>query len=99
MAYWVALRPIFGVRAKESGYEGRGKIQLPWWRQAAAEKWPSVTLEYILAAARERWRQESGRCGRSKVREEGGLLIATGEGESKEYCYAGTKTCGDRVGG
>ena len=33
VAEWVALRPIFDVRARERGYEGGGKPQVPWWRQ------------------------------------------------------------------
>ena len=29
---WVALRPIFGVCTRETGYEGRGKLWVLWWR-------------------------------------------------------------------
>ena len=32
VAEWVALRPIFEVCAKETGYEGGGKLREPWWR-------------------------------------------------------------------
>ena len=38
VAEWVALRPIFEVCAKETGYKGGGRHQDPWMRQAAANK-------------------------------------------------------------
>ena len=60
---WVALRPIFEVYAKETGYEGGGRLREPWWRQAAAEKQLRATLEDILVAAMERRRQEPSRRG------------------------------------
>ena len=31
VADWVALRPIFGVCARETGYVGGGKLRVPWW--------------------------------------------------------------------
>ena len=48
------LQPIFGVCARETGYEGGGRLREPWWQQAAAEKQMRDTVEEILAAARER---------------------------------------------
>ena len=63
VAEWVALRPIFEVYAKETGYEGGGRLREPWWRQTAAEKQLRATLEDILVAAMERRRQEPSRRG------------------------------------
>ena len=54
VAEWLALRTIFDVYARETGYEGGGNIQVPWWRQAESEKQLRVTLEDIPEAARER---------------------------------------------
>ena len=31
VAEWVSLRPIFEVCAKETGYEGGGRLREPWW--------------------------------------------------------------------
>ena len=36
VAEWVALRPIFEVFVKETGFEGRGRARNQWWRQTAA---------------------------------------------------------------
>ena len=47
MVKWVALRPIFEVCTREIGYEGGGKLRVPWWRQAIAEKNMKVTEEDI----------------------------------------------------
>ena len=33
VAQWVALRPLFQVCAKETGYEGGGRRRKVWWRQ------------------------------------------------------------------
>ena len=49
----VYLWPIFEVSAKETGYEGGGKLREPWSRQAAAEQKLEATLKNILSAARE----------------------------------------------
>ena len=62
MADWVASRPILGVCDRETGYEGGGRRQEPWWRQTASRKQLSDTLKDISAAARER-RWKSGRRG------------------------------------
>ena len=35
---WVALRPILDVCDRETGYEGGGSRQVPWWRQMASIK-------------------------------------------------------------
>ena len=37
VAEWVALRPIFDVCTRKTGYEGGGRLGVPWWRQEAAE--------------------------------------------------------------
>ena len=50
---WVALRPIFDVCARDTSYEGDGKLRVPCWRQAAAEKQLRPTLYDIFAATRE----------------------------------------------
>ena len=50
----MALRPILEVYDKDTGYEGDGRCQEPWWRQMAAIKQLSATLKEILVAARER---------------------------------------------
>ena len=67
VAEWVALRPIFDVCARYTGYEGGGRLQVLWWRQEAEYNQLKFTVEAILAAARVQRRQESGRCGGSKV--------------------------------
>ena len=75
MAEWVSLRHIFDVCARETGYEGGGKLQVKCWRDVAAENQQKVTLGDILVAERvQQWRK-SGRSGESK----GGL-----EGESTD---------------
>ena len=38
VAQWVALRPLFEVCARETGYEGGGRRRKVWWRQEATEK-------------------------------------------------------------
>ena len=63
VAEWVALRPIFEVFVKETGFEGRGRARNQWWRQTAAERQMETTLKEILAPAWEQRRQESGRRG------------------------------------
>ena len=63
MAEWVALRPISEVSAKETGYEGGGRLREPWWRQAAAEQHLKTMLKDILASAWYQRRRESGRRG------------------------------------
>ena len=68
---WVAQRPIFEVCARDTGYEGGGKLQVQRWIQVASENHLKVTLEDILVASRV-WRQkESGSCGKSKGGSEG----------------------------
>ena len=66
MAEWVALRPIFDVCTRDMGYYRGGKLRVPWWRQATAEKQMKVMVEDILAAARVQWRRESGRHGKRR---------------------------------
>ena len=70
VAEWVALRPIFEVCAKKTGYEGGGKLHEPWWRQAAVEQQLEATLKNIPTTARERRRQESDRHGGGEGGEE-----------------------------
>ena len=52
MAEWVAIRPIFDVCDRETGYEIGWRLQVLWWRQAAAVKKLKVALEAISAPAR-----------------------------------------------
>ena len=99
MVEWVALLPIFGVCVRGAGYEGGGKLRVPWWRHSVAEKQLKVTVQEILEAERERWRPESGRRGESEGGAEGGVLTETGEEYTQEYCYAGMDTGDARVGG
>ena len=63
---WVSLRPIFDVFARDTGYEGGGRLRVPWRRKEAADNQLKVTLEVISEAARVRRQQESGRCGGRK---------------------------------
>ena len=72
MAEWVALRTIFDICAIETGSEGGGRLRVPWWRQTEVEKHMNVKVEAILAAARVRRQQESGRHGESEGGSEGG---------------------------
>ena len=72
MAEWVSLRPIFDVCARETGYEGGERLQVPWWKQVAEHKQNKIMVEAILTAARVHRQQESGRCGGSKGGSEGG---------------------------
>ena len=70
MATW----PIFDVCARETGFEVRGEIQMPWWRQKTAEDQLSITVEAIQVAVRVWRRQESGRRDRSEGGSEGGSI-------------------------
>ena len=72
MADWVAAWPIFDVCARETGFEGGGRLRVPWWRQKAAEDQLRVTMEAIWEAARVRRRQESSRGDGSEGGSEGG---------------------------
>ena len=47
VAQWVALSLLFGVCAKESGYEGGGWSKNVRWRQETTEKLLLATLEYL----------------------------------------------------
>ena len=38
---------MFDVCTIETGYEGKGRIWMPWWRQEEAENQPRVTVEDI----------------------------------------------------
>ena len=75
---WVELQPIFDVCARETGYEGGGKLQVQWWRQATAENQLKVMVKYILVTARVRRLQESGRRGDSKGGLEGEITDSEG---------------------
>ena len=58
----MALRPILEVINKETGYNGSGRLQEPWWRKTAARKQLSAKLKDTSEEAREqRWK--SGRHG------------------------------------
>ena len=55
---WVYLWPIFEIYAQqETGYEGRGWRQPPWWQQMAADVQLRVALEDIFPEAKERRRR------------------------------------------
>ena len=54
VAEGVASRPILEVCDRDTGYEGGGRRQEPWWRQMASRKQLSATLKDILALAMER---------------------------------------------
>ena len=43
-AQWVALRPLFEVCARDTGYEGGGLRKEAWWLQEATEKQLRATL-------------------------------------------------------
>ena len=70
VAEWVDLRPIFEVCVKEIGHEGGGRLQEPWWRQAATEQHLKATLKEISTEAWDWRRRESGRHGGGKGGEE-----------------------------
>ena len=67
---WVALRPIFEVCEKETGYKGGGRVHEQWWRQTTAERHLKTTLKEILVAAWDRQKREYGRSGEGKGGEE-----------------------------
>ena len=67
VAEWVALQTISDVCSSKTDYARGGKLRVPWWRQATAEKQLRVMLEEILSEAREQRRQESVRCVEVKV--------------------------------
>ena len=78
VAEWVTLRPIFDVCARETGYEGGRRLQLPWRRQDIAENQLNITVEAIFSAARVQRIQESGRHGGSKGGLEEGITDIEG---------------------
>ena len=78
VAEWVSQRPIFDVCARDTGYEGGGKIQVKWWIQATTENQVKVTVEDILVDTRVRQRQESGRYGKRKGGSEGEIPDSEG---------------------
>ena len=55
VAKWLATQTIFDVCAREMGYEGGGRLRLPWWRQKAADNEMMFTVEAILTASRVSW--------------------------------------------
>ena len=74
----MAIRPIFDIYVRDTGYEGGGRLRVPWWRQKAAEDHLRVTLEAISEAGRVRRQQESGRPGGSEGGSEGGRTDGEG---------------------
>ena len=50
MAQWVALRPLFKVCTRETGYKGGGRRREAWWGQEATEKKLRATLTYSRKA-------------------------------------------------
>ena len=73
MAEWVSTRPIFDVCTRETGFEGGGRIRVPWWRQNSAEGQLRFMVESILSASRVRRQQEPGRRDGSEGGSEGGI--------------------------
>ena len=70
VAEWVTTRPIFDLCVQENGFEGGGRLWVPWLRKKAVEEQMRVKVEAILAATRVRRRQEYGwRDGREGVLE------------------------------
>ena len=82
LAEWVDTRPIFDVCTRETEYELGVRLQVPWWRQKAAEDQLRVMVEAILAAARVRRWQESGGHGGRKGELEGVIKYGKGWGEA-----------------
>ena len=78
LAEWVAIRPIFDVCSRETGYEEGRRLRVPWWRQKAEENKLRVAVESISEAAMVRRRQESGRHGGTKGGSEGGRTDSKG---------------------
>ena len=72
VAEWVALRQIFEVCAKETGYEGGVRERGQCWRQKAAEGQLNTTLKEISEAPWERWRRESVMRGEGKEESDSG---------------------------
>ena len=62
----MALRPIFDVCARDTGYERGGRLRVTWWRQEAAENHLKFKVKAILSATRVRRQQEPGRRGGNK---------------------------------
>ena len=87
------MSPILEIYDRELGYEGGGRRREPWWRQTAARKQLSVTLEDILVVTRV-WRWESGRRGGGR----GGREVAESDTGSNGPWYAGTEIGDYRVG-
>ena len=54
VAQWVALRPLFEVCAKDTGYEGGVRRRKVWWHQEATKKKLRATLEDSREAKRRR---------------------------------------------
>ena len=52
MAQWVALWTLFEVCARETGYEGGGRMRKVWWRQEATGKQLWATLKDSQKAKR-----------------------------------------------
>ena len=74
----MALRKIFKVCAKETGYEGGDRFCKQWWRQTAAELQLKITIKEILEAAWEQRRWGSIRGGEGKVGEEESFYCSDG---------------------
>ena len=77
VAEWVSLWPIIDVFTRETGYEGGGRLWVLWQMQETVENQLKVAVEEILAAARVRRKQESGRRDGSKGGSEGGNMDST----------------------
>ena len=52
---WVALRPLFEVCERETGFKGGGRRREAWWRQEETEKKLRATLEDLQKAKGRIW--------------------------------------------
>ena len=88
----MALRPIYEICDRETGYEGGGRRHDPWRRQTAAWKQLREMLEENLEEARARQQEYGSNCEGMEWEE-----VSESESGSKVYCNAGTETGDARV--
>ena len=55
VAQWVALRPLFEVCTRKTGYEGGERRRKERWHQEATEKQLRTNLEDSWEAKKRRW--------------------------------------------
>ena len=69
------------MHQKETGYQGGGRLREQCWRQTAVQRQLKTTLKYILAAAWEQRRRESGSHREDEGGEEGSGSGSDGRGK------------------